>query len=1309
MISNNNFGLNVTGQFNNLTSSSNFNLPLKNQITSGIPGSNGIPGAGSLVWKYNGATFSSGTAEGEFMTSVTDMANITSISITKTDINSVNVNSWLQTFDLNTVQITQQTDSSMFGIYLCISVSASSTFQLSFSPIAGNGTLIVGEKYVIGSLPTGTVSSSIGGSSGDVQFNLGGSFAGSDRFTWNDPVFTIKDTYNSGNRFVWDAGSWQVNTPNFYLGRPIQGNYQLSTEWNMAPTVVGFPGGGILKELKLLSEPDYTQLSGSIVNEPSFNIMSGVHLMTQVVSNKSKGITSMWPFGTPVNKQIYNFHGHDFDLYSSFNPLEDSILYTKKQNENPLGKTQPPATMDLGMSSRLPTSSSNGSNQYGWNALPWVQVGGDDNPYVDDIYAKTTYTNWKGQQLIKSAVPGIYIEERRWDRIIGRSNFTGSVSIRSTFSPNLDPDNKPVSGVDFYDLELAQLENTTNNTDWRAASKMNFGMARLDVLRSNMVLPDLLTISTEQTLDLGTTGVNFDTPGIYGSASLYFKNYDGANGTNPSLPSVYTALIDGTKGTIKCIGNVSVGNSTAGSTNIMTTTDTNISALWKGTSSVVDVGSFGVGTNGSVGYGQLSLKGDNGVESLLLKGINSVSGPAPFKSIDMTTGLAYFTGLNYGASNGPNGDHVGVMNISNSSPGGKESDVLQLNSVFELTTYSPPTTASYGTNLLNCKNSTTTLTDKSLFKVDVAGKVNQQTNQNIDGVVFQNSIDDLPGPTSFTNSVLVSRSQSRAALPPYHYDAVVGGGFSFLKCTLPNVAGGVAQTRCQIDGDGSIKNMTSITVSDGQSAWPPNGNSRNITLLPGGTDSLITTRYSTHSAGSGLSFQAEGPVSSTFTYKNMINILPNAGTTTIGLKFKSATSPATNAENFLWWSGNSDVSSSESLWMRVKPKTTGANRPIFEMQGGGTLGTNVSGGPNTPYFLRYYPETIDSNGVPGKPPIIIGDDRNVIIQMGGGKNTRTTFPLGEPTGQTASTQGKLSVNVIDCNYIDASVISGGTNTSALLIGLANTKEVNIYLGGSTNGSGSLNLGKSGCITSELAPSPSGGSTGPTNICNKNHSGYIGTLGLLPSNGTGLRGFSCIASSFAAASKLYIATNNAPTADGNYLCCSSVESTQGVVIMRGQVQLSGHSAIVDIDLATSTPKGLLIIPHTNPAQPLPVGTFQKMYQNPTVMVTNAGIVSQPVPIKLATDTAFTAVQGIISEFGVSNTILTISANPAGAADIVVNYTISCERADLGYTNPVVNPFVQAYKNPHTNSTVTWGSNFTPAQMDELYGTGEYEFN
>ena len=679
MISNNNFGVNVTGQFNNLTSSSNFNLPLKNQITSGIPGSNGIPGAGSLVWKYNGATFSSGTADGEFMTSVTDMANITSISITKTDINSVNVNSWLQTFGLNTVQITQQTDSSMFGIYLCISVvNSTSTVQLNFSPIAGNGTLIVGEKYVIGSLPEGPTGPPGGaGNPAGLQYQI---------------------QYNNGVSF--DANSGLVVDYTNITNNKVGINSDIATiqsrSFNFA--VGGKPTFGVDSEnatVELLGEPDYTPLLGSIVDEPSFNIMSGVHLMTQVVSNKSKGITSMWPFpSSVVNKQIYNFHGHDFDLYSSFNPIEDSILYTKKQNENPPGKTQPPATMDLGMSSRLPFSSSNGSNNYGWDALPWVQAGEGDNAYVDDIYAQTTYTNWKGQQLIKSAVPGIYIEERRWDRIIGRSNFTGSVSIRSTFSPNLDPDNKPVSGVDFYDLELAQLENTTNNTDWRAASKMNFGMARLDVLRSNMVLPDLLTISTEKTLDLGTTGVNFDTPGIYGSASLYFKNYDGANGTVTPLPSVYTALIDGTKGTIKCIGNVSVGNSTAGSTNIMTTTDTNISALWKGTSSVVDVGSFGVGTNGSVGYGQLSLKGDNGVESLLLKGINSASGPAPFKSIDMTTGLAYFTGLNYGASNGPNGDHVGVMNISNSSPIGKESDVLQLNSVFLLTGY-PTLSGSY--------------------------------------------------------------------------------------------------------------------------------------------------------------------------------------------------------------------------------------------------------------------------------------------------------------------------------------------------------------------------------------------------------------------------------------------------------------------------------------------------------------------------------------------------------------------------------------------------------------------------------------
>ena len=124
--------------------------------------------------------------------------------------------------------------------------------------------------------------------------------------------------------------------------------------------------------------------------------------------------------------------------------------------------------------------------------------------------------------------------------------------------------------------------------------------------------------------------------------------------------------------------------------------------------------------------------------------------------------------------------------------------------------------------------------------------------------------------------------------------------------------------------------------------------------------------------------------------------------------------------------------------------------------------------------------------------------------------------------------------------------------------------VEIFLGGDPLGSGASGGGQ-GYIKCEKASNPSSGATGPTNICNANHNGYIGTQALTPSNGTGLRGYSCLATTFAAAAKLYIAKNIAPAADNSYMCCSAIESTQGVVVMRGQVRLNGNDAFINLHL------------------------------------------------------------------------------------------------------------------------------------------------
>ena len=276
--------------------------------------------------------------------------------------------------------------------------------------------------------------------------------------------------------------------------------------------------------------------------------------------------------------------------------------------------------------------------------------------------------------------------------------------------------------------------------------------------------------------------------------------------------------------------------------------------------------------------------------------------------------------------------------------------------------------------------------------------------------------------------------------------------------------------------------------------------------------------------------------------------------------------------------------------------------------------------------------------------------------------------------------------------------------------------VKIFLGGDPLGSGASGGGL-GYIKCQRASNPSGGATGPTNICNANHNGYIGTQALTPSNGTGLRGYSCLATTFAAAAKLYIAKNNAPAADNSYMCCSAIESTQGIVVMRGQVRLTGSDAIINLDTAVVGGFGEIYIPHTYPNK-LVEGTFNAMYQNPTVQVNNAGILGGSYP-NLDFDPAFTQLQGIIKTVAASNTqtLLIIQSNNA-TPDIFVNWCVYCERKDNGYQ---ASPFVSNYTNPVTNVTSpTWNSvgwnsvgdasgNMGGANLNEIFGENNYVFD
>ena len=130
-------------------------------------------------------------------------------------------------------------------------------------------------------------------------------------------------------------------------------------------------------------------------------------------------------------------------------------------------------------------------------------------------------------------------------------------------------------------------------------------------------------------------------------------------------------------------------------------------------------------------------------------------------------------------------------------------------------------------------------------------------------------------------------------------------------------------------------------------------------------------------------------------------------------------------------------------------------------------------------------------------------------------------------------------------------------------------------------------------------------------------------------------------------------------------------------------------------------GNLFIPHDNPAtagSANPPGTFNAMFQNPMINVTNAGIWSGIVPpdagtiVPLSDDPQWTRVQGILSQepiigFDISNTHIKIMADPTGTSDLVVNYIIYAERRDEGYLD---NSQVRTYNNPFTGTTKTWAS-------------------
>jgi len=366
------------------------------------------------------------------------------------------------------------------------------------------------------------------------------------------------------------------------------------------------------------------------------------------------------------------------------------------------------------------------------------------------------------------------------------------------------------------------------------------------------------------------------------------------------------------------------------------------------------------------------------------------------------------------------------------------------------------------------------------------------------------------------------------------------------------------------------------------------------------------------------------------------------------------------------------------------------------------------------------------------PPYELCTDEFQVIQLGDRAKPFVRINSGHnASGSPYTTAGTLSTTYLLANLVAAPTLqgvrqiigNGGTGSeygsskieimtgsagaqADIEIGVLNTDHVVI---GNPNNSSShygipqIHFGSAttcGYIDCGYATTPSASATGPTNICADNHNGYIGTFALIPSQGTGLRGYSLVATV-----KTYMAPNLSPIAGGDFASAikySCVEGPQGITMFRGQVQLDVFSAVIDIDTAVVVGSaGKLFIPHENPfiaGTANPPGTFNAMFQNPMVMVTNAGVWDlNPSPnadnlMTLLEDPLWTSVRGSLSQmpisgYDISNTQIKISANPSGTPNLVVNYIVYAERRDEGYIN---NPQVREYHNPFTKSMKTWAS-------------------
>ena len=1115
------------------------------------------------------------------------------------------------------------------------------------------------------------------GGVGEVQLSSGGgSFKSHPFLTYDDSLHALKIGDTTMHTFVMDAAAGKFTSGKL---RPHAGKHDFEVDHSNL-------------YLHLL---DSYALGGTTALHTGYSVRSSNY------SNMTKGVTSRWNT-TPQFMQMSTSLGHDRDTYSSFIPLMDSIL--SKASLTAGGADQ---CMDVGSSSRIPGR----RYGYGSGASPVTSLwkGQDDNIYISDPHAYTSYSHWDGQVRYKSHVPGLYVEERRWNMVVARETHQCKVHLRSGDAPLFDPLGNPVRGIDFYDHVVGRLESKTyTDKSLGAGVKVSryhqYGEMGLSLSKNlasgksvrGTVAGDLIKLSTQAPGPLAgyQSGVDFTSTslGVWGGSHIHLAQYDSTYGH--ALAS--HILLDGAGAEIKALNKIESG--VLGGTGVGGSS-TLSSSLHQGQIKIADAQitpNILFHVEGSAAGCELKINDTTAKTVLALRSHTGGAQGTRFKYYEQTEGLFYLSG-SIAASLGSNNDRVGLMNLTHKHISVSGVDILQINSDFDLGASYPPSSK---TSLINCRCSThTPNAEGSVFSIDVAGKLHSQTDQDHNHATFTNTRATLGGKL-FTNAILTAETMQLHATPKNYFNTgetspySAPGGYAFIECSAPNLIGSSPKLRFRVDGDGSVKATTSISVSDETGQHFLGGSGRSLTLVAGATAKL-TTRYS--GAESELALQAHGSaMGGGFSYTNMVKVVPNYGEKTCSFQLENAINADKSHENLMFLTRETDVGTNGSLFIRACPDV-GGTHATFELMCGGNIG-----GSTQAHILRCYPEGLSSTGV-GNPHIALGDSRALKVQIQGGKVAAK--------GQTAHLQGGLHTEMIDCDKLDVGHIDIGDSTGEVRIGHGLTKDVHIDIGGGvvSCGSGYLHLGSAGHIRCSGAATVATGNVG-TNIVNVGHTGYMGTGSLIAIGKTGVRFSTAIGTYIMTTNKSYAALNEATAADGKYVVASCIEGPHAALFMRGQVHLKAHDAKINLDTARihAGVGNALLVPH-QAEDGWTQGTFGAMFQNPTVHVSNAGIwngknVQEHDTLTFSPD--FTCVHGKIiltGTTGAKQAILEIQSDPKGNADIVVNYIVTAERKDAGY---LTNHFMKDQVNPHTGTQKTCGGEHTESHLDNLLGAGSW---